>query len=151
MVGYSPGRLEAVAFKKGRRLTAVVETTGQPYKIVLHPAKPSLAADGRDADVINISVVDRQGREVPDAASLLHFSVTGKARIIGVGNGNPSSHEPDQYPDNGWQRHLFNGQCQVILQSAPAGAAGPNPTEDTQFTVTGEGLQDAQLAIPVNR
>jgi beta-galactosidase len=151
MVGYSPGRLEAIAYKKGRKLTAVVETTGQPYKIVLHPAKPSLAPDGRDADVINASVVDRQGREVPDAANLLHFSVTGKASIIGVGNGNPSSHEPDQYPDNGWQRHLFNGQCQVILRSAPAGAASPNPTEDIQFTATGEGLQDAQLTIPATR
>ena len=39
------------------------------------------------------------------------------AKIIGVGNGDPSSHEPDKYFDNNWQRKLFNGKCQVIVQS----------------------------------
>ena len=43
MVNYSPGRLEAVAYKKGRKLTAMVETTGEPYKIVIRASRPSLA------------------------------------------------------------------------------------------------------------
>jgi beta-galactosidase len=58
-----------------------------------------------------------QGREVPDANNLIQFSVSGNARIIGVGNGDPSSHEPDKCSDGHWQRHLFNGKCQMILQS----------------------------------
>ncbi len=159
IVNYAPGKLEAIAYKKGRRLTAVVETTGQPEKIVIHSSKPTLLADGRDAIVLNISVVDHQGREVPDAASLLHFSAAGSAKIIGVGNGNPSSHEPDQCADKGWQRHLFNGKCQVILQSTlpPSGRAGAAdhqastaglPGAECLFTVTGEGLQDAKQTIP---
>jgi beta-galactosidase len=148
MVNYASGKLEAVGFKKGRKLTATVETTGDPYSIIIHPSRQKLEGDGEDAIVFNISVVDRQGREVPDAQNLLHFSVTEGGRIIGVGNGNPSSHEPDKFPDDGWQRHLFNGKCQVIAQSAlPAGgSAGSNFT----FTVTGEGLASAQVGVSVN-
>ena len=76
-----------------------------------------MIADGKDAVVINISVIDRQNREVPDANTLLHFSVTGDAKIIGVGNGDPASHEQDKYFDTAAQRSLFNGHCQVILQA----------------------------------
>lgn len=118
MVNYEPGVVEAIAYKKGRKLTAKVETTGAPVEVVLTPYKTTILADGKDATVINLSVVDRQGREVPDANNLIRFSFTGDARIIGVGNGDPSSHEQDKYDsDTAWQRRLFNGKCQVILQA----------------------------------
>ena len=142
MVSYEPGKLAAVAYKKGRKLTAVTETTGAPYKIVLAGSKQALQADGKDAVVFNCSVVDKEGREVPDAANLLHFSVTGKVRIIGVGNGNPSSHEPDEYTGGGWQRQLFGGKCQVIVQSAGLSADG-----GAGLTVTGEGVLPATASI----
>ncbi len=115
-VTYEPGKLEAIGYKKGRKLTAMVETTGAPAEIVVTPYKTTALADGRDAVVLNISAVDRQGREVPDADNMIRFYITGDAKIIGVGNGDPSSHEPDQCPDGAWQRSLFNGKCQVIVQ-----------------------------------
>jgi beta-galactosidase len=34
-----------------------------------------------------------------------------------VGNGDPSSHEPDKCTYAAWQRSAFNGKCQVIIQS----------------------------------
>jgi beta-galactosidase len=114
-VNYEPGSLEAVAYKKGKKLTAKVETTNPPAEIVVTPYKTTILADGKDATVINISVVDRQGREVPDANNLIRFSIKGDAKIIGVGNGDPSSHEQDRYFDTAAGRHLFNGKCQVIL------------------------------------
>ena len=118
MVNYEPGTLMAVANKKGRRLEAKVETTGKPYELVLTPYKTTMYADGKDVTVMNISVIDSMGREVPDADNLVSFRWTGDAKIIGVGNGDPSSHEPDKYlDDSAWQRRLFNGKCQVILQS----------------------------------
>jgi beta-galactosidase len=115
-VPYAPGTLEAVAWKKGRRLSAKAETTNAPYEVVVTPYKTTFTADGRDVSVINISVLDREGREVPDASNLIRFAVKGDAHIIGVGNGDPSSHEADKM-ESGWQRALFNGHCQVILQS----------------------------------
>lgn len=116
-VPFEAGKLEAIAYKKGRKLEAKRETTGDAYQLVVTPDKTTMPADGEDAAVVNVSVVDRQGRLVPDANNLVRFSLQGDAKIIGVGNGNPSSHEPDKYSgDNGWERKLFNGHCQVILQ-----------------------------------
>lgn len=116
-VNYEPGTLEAIGYRNGKKLTAKVETTGEPNTIVISPSKTTMLADGRDAVVINISVIDRQNREVPDANNLIRFTLTGDAKIIGVGNGDPSSHEQDKYFDTAAQRYLFNGHCQVILQS----------------------------------
>ena len=158
-VPYEPGTLSAVAYKKGRKLNASVETTGAPREIVVTPYKTTMRADGSEATVVNISVVDRQGREVPDADNLIGFHVTGDLHIIGVGNGDPSSHESDKPgfgesltdpnaasgPDTLAGRHLFNGHCQVILQS------GTHPGM-THFEATGDSLYpgstDISLIIP---
>ncbi len=116
-VPFKPGTLEAIAFKKGKKITAKIETTGAAVEIVVTPYKTTLLANGTDATVINISAIDSQGREVPDANNLIHFSLKGDAKIIGVGNGDPSSHEADKIFGGKWQRQLFNGKSQVILQS----------------------------------
>ena len=114
---YEAGSVEAVAFKNGKRLSKKIETTGAPVEVVVTPYKTTIVADGKEATVINISVVDREGREVPDADNLIRFELSGNGKIIGVGNGDPSSHEPDKCPEGLWQRRLFNGKCQVIIQS----------------------------------
>ncbi len=114
---YQPGKLEAIAHKKGKKLTAQVETAGPAAEVVITPYKTTMLADGKDAAVINVSVVDKEGREVPNANHLIKFILTGDAKIIGVGNGDPSSHEPDKCVEGAWQRSLFNGKCQVIIQS----------------------------------
>lgn len=116
-VNYEPGTLEAVAYKKGKKLTTKVETTRQAYKVVLTPDKTTLLADGKDGTPINVSFVDKDGKEVPDANNMIYFSISGDAKIIGVGNGDPSSHEPDKCIDGMWQRNAFNGKCQVIIQA----------------------------------
>ena len=116
-VEFEPGKLEAIAYKNGRRLSSKVETTVEPFEVVLTPNKTTMLADGKDATIMNVSVVDREGREVPDANNMIYFKVEGDAKIIGVGNGDPSSHEADKCTDGLWQRSLFNGKCQVIIQS----------------------------------
>jgi beta-galactosidase len=116
-VNYEPGTIKAVAYKKGKRLETKVETTGTPTEVVLTPYKTTILADGKDVTVMNVQVVDREGRVVPDADNLIRFSLQGDAKIIGVGNGDPSSHEPDKCAEGAWQRSLFNGRAQVIVQS----------------------------------
>jgi beta-galactosidase len=72
----------------------------------------------------------------------LHFSATGGMRVIGVGNGDPSSHEPDQYTDGSWQRHLFGGKCQVIVQST-----GVTGDAGGKLRVTGETVLPAEASV----
>ncbi|MCC6460440.1 MAG: glycosyl hydrolase 53 family protein [Saprospiraceae bacterium] len=119
-VPYERGKLEAIGYKKGKLLKAKIETTGPPTELVLTPYKTTLLADGQDATVINISIIDAEGRELPNANNLVQFFIEGDARIIGVGNGDPSCHEPDKCPDGAWQRSLFNGKCQLIIQAGTA-------------------------------
>jgi beta-galactosidase len=114
---YQPGTLEAVAYKKGKKLMTKVETTGKAVKVVLSPDKSTMIVDGKDTDVINVSFVDKDGKEVPDANNMVYFSISGDAKIIGVGNGDPSSHEPDKCVDGMWQRSAFSGKCQFIIQA----------------------------------
>jgi beta-galactosidase len=116
-VNYEPGILEAIAYKKGKKLTTKLETTGVATKVILSPDKKMLLADGKDATVVTISLEDEQGRAVPDANNLIEFALSGNAKIIGVGNGDPSSHEQDKCQEGEWKRSAFNGKCQVIIQS----------------------------------
>lgn len=139
-VNYEPGTLEAIGYKKGKKLTSKVETTGKAYQVVLAPDKTILTADGKDATVINISITDEKGREVPVADNMVKFYLSGDAKIIGVGNGDPSSHEPDKWAEGAWQRSAFNGKCQVILQ------AGKNIGE-IQFEAKANGLQSATVKL----
>jgi beta-galactosidase len=137
---YEPGKLEAVAYKKGKKITTKVETTGQASKIVASPDKTLMLANGKDANVINISFTDTQGREVPDVNNMVYFTISGDARIIGVGNGDPSSHEPDKCTDGAWQRSAFSGKCQVIIQ------AGKTPGS-IKFEARSNGLVSVSTVI----
>ena len=139
-VNYEPGTLEAVAYKKGKKLTTKVETTGQVLNVVLSPDKTILIADGKDATVINISLTDEKGREVPDADNMIKFYITGDAKIIGVGNGDPSSHEPDKCDVGAWQRSAFNGKCQVIVQAGKT-------IEGVKLVAKSNGLRSASVEI----
>ncbi len=116
-VNYEPGTLQAIAHKKGKELLTKIETTKVAEQIVLTPNKEVVKANGKDGIVVNVSFLDSEYKEVPDANNLIQFSISGDAKIIGVGNGDPSSHEPDKCEDGKWQRSAFNGKCQVIIQA----------------------------------
>jgi beta-galactosidase len=97
-VKYAPGTLLARGYNGGKEvLTDKVETTGDAAAIQLTPHRSSIRADREDLSVITVQVNDAQGRMVPTAGNDVSFEIAGPGRIIGVGNGDPSSHEPDQY------------------------------------------------------
>jgi beta-galactosidase len=113
-VAFAPGTLEARGYRGGAvALTATRETTGPAARLVLAADRETIAADGQDVAVVTVRVVDADGRVVPVADDRAMFRVTGPGRIIGVGNGDPSSHEADK----GTVRRAFNGLCMAIVQS----------------------------------
>lgn len=143
-VNYEPGIVEAVAYKNGKKLTSKVETTSYATKVVAVADKNSVKADGKDGIIVNISIVDEQGREVPNANNRVYFSLQGDAKIIGVGNGDPSSHEADQCEKGLWQRSAFNGKCQVILQAGKTNGA-------LKLEITSNGLVPTTVEISQNK
>jgi beta-galactosidase len=169
-VKYAPGTLLARGFSGGKEvLTDKVETTGAPATIQLTPHRGTLKADGEDVAVITVQANDAQGRMVPTASNTITFELAGPGKLIGVGNGDPSSHEPDQFVEgvNGpgnqggtnpgspesaratttpgaWKRSLFSGLAQVILQSTG------EPGEIT-LTARSPGVTDGVLKIPASK
>ncbi|MCY2931801.1 MAG: DUF4982 domain-containing protein [Planctomycetota bacterium] len=140
-VPYEPGVLEARGYI-GRKTAARgrVETTGPAAAITLCPDRTKLSADGQDAVPVAAAVVDAQGCVVPTAENLIRFTLTGPGQIIGVGNGNPSSLEPDKASG----RMAFAGLCQVILQAGLKSGA-------LTLTAESDGLAGAALTIPARR
>ncbi len=111
---YQPGKLEAIGYKAGKAVTKdIVETTEIPSQISLNSDVNTLKTDGCDVAIIRVAIKDEKGRVVPTADNLVKFSIEGPGKIIGTGNGNPSSHEPDKAS----QRMAFNGYCLVLVQS----------------------------------
>ncbi len=112
-VPYAAGVLSARGFRAGRLVAEDrVETTGAAAAVSLRADRAEIDADGRDLSVVTVSIVDAQGRVVPVAGNAVSFDVEGPARILGVGNGDPSCHEPDTvvpaaqshtFPIEGWR------------------------------------------------
>ena len=98
MVKYEPGTLSAKGYNDGKVVAETrVETTGDPAAVQLTPVRSAIHADGEDVSVFTVSVADARGRIVPVATNLIHFELSGPGKIIGVGNGDPSCHEPDVF------------------------------------------------------
>jgi beta-galactosidase len=133
-VPYTPGRLEAVGYDGGQVAARDVRETSGPAHEVRLLVDRRLARAG-DVVILNAAVVDAKGRVVPTASNLLQFSGQG-GTIIGVGNGNPNSIEPDAAS----QRKAFNGFAQAFLRVG--NSRGP-----VDVTVSGVGLKQAKLRI----
>ena len=117
-VKYAPGKLVAKGVRDGKPIEETVETTGAPAAIRLTADRTMLAANKTDLSVVTVAILDAQGRVVPVAGNGITFKLSGPAKLIGVGNGDPSSHEPDKAS----QRSAFNGLAQAIVQTT--GKAG---------------------------
>lgn len=136
-VKYAPGTLEARGYKGGKQvLIDRRETTGGAAKLLLLPDRKKIVADGADVSLVEVQVLDAQGRVVPQADAEVVFHVAGPGRLIGVGNGDPSSHEPDKAD----RRRAFNGRCLAILQSSK------DPSE-VRLEATSAGLEPATAVI----
>ncbi len=116
-VPYVPGWIEARGFDAAGRQILIQrrETAGKPAAIALSSDRRRLAA-GQVA-VVRAAILDQAGREVPTADNLVRFRLAGDARLLGVGNGDPRSLEPDHAD----RRQAFNGLCAAILQARGSG------------------------------
>ncbi|WP_139995043.1 beta-galactosidase GalA [Paenibacillus paridis] len=117
-VPYEPGELKAIGRNQGE-VTAETKriTSGKPHAIFLEADRLSIAADGADIAAIRVSIVDMRGYVVPYADTEVSFCVEGAGLLLGVGNGNPSSHESDRASS----RRAFNGHALALVQAGSEG------------------------------
>lgn len=107
-VKYAPGTISAIGYDKdGNRICgendgkssgiSKIQTNLEKQSITLEAYSTSVAEN--DVAIITATIRDEHGNVVPTAMNTLTFSVDGQGEIIGVGNGNPSSHEPEVFID----------------------------------------------------
>jgi beta-galactosidase len=143
-VRYAPGVLEARGYQGGREVSRHrVETAGAPAAVRLSADRSAIGADGADVAMVAAEIVDARGRPVPTAEAALTFSLEGDARILGVGNGDPGSHEPDRAIEQVDLRPLRDWRGRI----APPGTTAPAEA-DALAPMTALGAWRAVLPKP---
>ena len=140
---YSGERLTAVGYADGKEAARdVQEPAGEPAALVLEASQPALSQGGYEAVCVNVSLVDEKGHVIPNRDMEVRFSVA-DGELLGVGNGDPNSHEDDRGPC----QRLFHGRAQAIAAAGEELAFGK---KRGAITVTAQaGALCASIEIPV--
>ena len=138
-VPYEPGTLTAYCYDDGNETASEpIRTTGKPAAIRLTPDRSTISADRNDLSYVMAEIVDAEGKPVPDADNIdVHFELSGKAELAGVGTGSPVIVSSFQQPEmKTWQ-----GKCLAIVR--------PQGTEKGTATLTAnaEGLEGSTVEI----
>lgn len=142
-VKYVPGSVKVKGWKNGKKYIQTVETTGEPVALqLLDESMHKVKVDTRDVAVVTVKVLDKKGRLIPTAENKIQFNVT-NGRILGVGNGHPSSHEADVFEDKqNAYRNAFGGYAQLLVASDGSG-------KPILIKATSDGLKASELHIEV--
>lgn len=133
------GTVELVGKKGGSAAARFqLKPVGQPERIELNPDLKTLKNGGRQVSTIEVTVVDRNGNRVPDAAATITFEVSGAGRLIAVGNANLT----DGTPVTGNKTSLYQGNAVAVVRS---GAGSGRIT----VRATAPGLAPAELVFEV--
>ena len=154
-VVYEPGELKVVVYDENGQQAGekVVKTASRPAKLQLdvwtQQSNQSplpwegdggrLLADGQDLAFITVSLTDKQGTLIPDAADKLRFEVSGAGTFRAVCNGDATSLESFAQPT----MQLFHGQLVVVVQ------AGKKPGNITLKVTDPERGLTSKITIPV--
>ena len=146
-VTYQPGTLVAKGFTRGKpSISEQIATTDVPAKVILISDRMVLNADGEDVAVITVQLEDTKNRIVPTANNEVAFILSGPGKIIGVGSGDPASHDPEQFVENSsnpgpqWKRKTFNGLAQIIVKTT-------TQTGNITLTANSDGMAPAFLSL----
>lgn len=136
-LNYLPGTVTAKGYNAGLlAISDTVETTGAPAALRLKTDRTKLVSDGEDLAPVEVDVLDAEGRIVPTADNPVTFRVDGAGFVAGVGNGNPTDHDPEKASS----RHAFNGKCMVLVGTT-------EKPGDMILTATSPGLKSATMSL----
>jgi beta-galactosidase len=140
-VPYEAGLVRAVGRRDGKIVAQEeIRTAGAPAAIALKCDKGVLKSSTRGIAQIELRIVDAEGNVVPTANELITFDVQGPAKILGVDNGNPSSHDSYQSGTHA----AFNGLALAIVQAGKTSG-------HVSVTASAEGLKSAIAEFDVER
>lgn len=115
-VVYTPGELKVVAYDANGNMAdeKAVLTAGEAAALKLSADRTRLRADGDDLCFVTVSLVDKDGNEIPTADDNLTFEVTGAGHYRAACNGDATSLQPFTKPE----MRLFSGKLVVVVQAS---------------------------------
>lgn len=118
-VPYQAGRLTAVAYNENQELERKsIQTSGKAKQIQLKTERESITMNRNDLAYVEVNITDENGLLVMDDDQIIRFSVEGDAKLIAVGNGNPTEMKSFQADSC----RTFQGKCIAIVR--PLGREG---------------------------
>ena len=149
-VKYEPGEVKVVVYDTNGKPVGekVMRTAGKAAALKaevwtqtsnLQSPISNLKADGDDLAYVTVSLVDRNGTLIPDAADQLSFDVSGAGTFKAVCNGDPTSLEVFTEPT----MKLFAGQLVVVCQAGKEKGQLTLTVKDKQRKLT------KKISIPV--
>ncbi|WP_071130509.1 glycoside hydrolase family 2 [Enterococcus timonensis] len=139
------GKIEALAYDFSDQLVAedIIETTGKPSRLRLTPKTSPIGwtADGYDLALVDVEVLDDQGRVCVLSSDKIEFSTTGAANFLGGYN----SGRFDGFDHNDsviHQNHVY-AECGVNRVFLRSGKKGGN----VKLTAEMAGLPVAELTL----
>jgi len=157
-VPYAAGTLEGRAFAAAGdaepATTFSVATTKAPAALRASlkdgVGASGIAADGSDVALVQVEVVDEDGRLVPEhgpvhvAFAFAGDSGDGVAMIDGTGSGDPADHTPDKAST----RPAYHGLVLGVVRAKSA-AAGSSVGTDVEITVSADGLASSSVTVAI--
>jgi beta-galactosidase len=138
-VPYEPGVLRAVGKRNGEVVaTQEVRTAGEATALRVSADRAEIRSAVRDVAHVRVEVVDAEGVVVPLSSDLVHFTVEGPARLLAVGNGDPTDHGSYQASE----RRAFHGLLLAMIQST-------DETGTVRVTAQADGLPPVSTDITV--
>ena len=111
---FEPGTISVNGITDGKIVcTEELSTAGKAADLKFSPIAVHSTKFDHDLIQVEVSMVDENHSVVPDASSLVRFSLKGEGEIIGVCNSDYQSLEP--YKAN--SRQLYEGRCLVIIKA----------------------------------
>jgi beta-galactosidase len=137
-VPYAPGKLVAISRNEAGEEVARHEimSAGEPAGIKVTTDRDTLQADNQDLAHITVEIVDENGIRVPSATDAVQVEVQGKGRLVGMDNGDLTSHETYDT----CRRHAYHGRCLAIVRAGHT----PGPIK---VTVIVPGLPRQELTL----
>jgi beta-galactosidase len=136
-VTYTPGKLEAVAWKNGKAVARdEILTSGPVARIKLTADREVIHADGMDLCFIKVELLDANGILAVSQPYELTAAVSGAGKLAGFGSGNPKTTE-----DYGTgRRRTFDGRALIAVR------ADRNPGE-IRVAVVSDTLPAAEIIV----
>lgn len=147
-VGFKPGKIEAIGYTDGKEVARyALETAGEPAAIRLSTIQnpDGWKADGADVALVQIEVVDAQGRRCPLANDMIHYELEGPAEWRGgIAQGPDNYILATDFPvECGVNRAILRSTTtagKVTLKASAEGLEGAEVTLETQPYETEGGL-----------